>query len=180
MGLRGNRGYTLVELIIVITLLAIIAAIAIPRSPANEEESLNVAAEQIAAAIRFARTETLRTEQEHGFSHDAAARRIRVFRLDTGTSPPTAVYDVYHPVSKQLFDIELDSVSFAALDSTSVATLYRGACNSSSEVWFDNTGAPWCRDPETSLLEKLSIDLNFGFLSRSVVLSGITGRVAVQ
>ena len=175
-----QAGYTLTELIIVVTILAIVAAIAVPATASNESERLELAAQEIAAAMRFARSEALRTGEPHGFRQQSSAKRIRVFRLDQGTSPATPIYDVYHPVDKQLYDFDLNLQSLAAADSLSRTAVFRGTCNQQGNVYFDANGTPWCADPGTVLLDTFEVDLIMGSSRRTVILDDITGRVTVQ
>ena len=104
------RGYTLVEMVVAVAVLAIIAAAAIPLTGPVNENKLDAAAGEVANALRFARTEAIRTGSFRGvdFSVDPVTgkRRIRVFRTDAAT-PPNPVYDVYHPLDKKPYDIQL-------------------------------------------------------------------------
>ena len=173
-------GYTLTEMTIVISILAIAAAVAMPSFSASNDKKLDVAAQAFAAAMRFARSESILTDVPHGFRQESSDNRIRVFRLDTGTTPATPVFDVYHPVDKQIYDIDLDLQPLAAADSMSLSTIFRGVCNQTGDIYFDSNGTPWCVDPETILLESLDLDLYLGSSHRLIVLDGLTGRVNVQ
>lgn len=177
---RRETGYTLVEILIVVALLGIVAAVAVPNFSSVDPQPLDLAAEEIANAMRFARSEAMRRGAPIGFRQQSSQQRIRVFRADTGTSPWTLNYDVYHPHSKHLYDIELDSHAFAAADSVSPNRVYRGTCNTPGRVYFDSNGTPWCADPETVLLEQFDVTLTLGSHSRVVTLHGISGRVTVQ
>jgi len=90
------------------------------------------------------------------------------------------VFDVHHPLSKQLYDVGLQDHSFASADNISQNATYRGTCNKTEDIYFDAKGTPWCTDPETVLLEQFTISLTSGQHSRTVTLYGITGRVTVQ
>jgi prepilin-type N-terminal cleavage/methylation domain-containing protein len=175
-----SHGVTLVELLIVIAILGVAAAVAIPGLSSSDPQTLDLAAEEFANAMRFARSEAIRTGEPHGFRGDASNQRIRVFSLDTGTSPWTVNYDVYHPVSKKPYDISLSNHPFASVDIITPNRVYRGTCNKSANVYFDTTGTPWCADPETVLLDRFDVTLTLGPHSRVVTLHGITGRVTVQ
>jgi len=177
---RRETAYTLVEILIVVSLLGIVAAVAVPNYSSVNPQPLDLAAEEIANAMRFARSEAMRLGSPIGFRQHSINKRIQVFRVDTGTAPWTLNYDVYHPHSKHLYDIELDSHPFAAADAVSHNRVYRGTCNKPGNVYFDSNGTPWCAEPETVLLEQFDVTLTLGSHSRVVTLHGISGRVIVQ
>lgn len=175
-----SHGVTLIELLVVVAILGIVAAAAIPNLRSADPQRLDLAAEEFAEAMRFARSEAMRTSEPRGFRQQSAAKRIRVFRPDTGTAPWTLNYDVYHPVSRQLYDVDLDEHPFAYADSLSRSHGFNGACNVNGNVYFDRNGIPRCADPETVLLEQFDVTLTLGPHTRVVTLHGITGRVTVQ
>lgn len=177
---RHEFGFSLVELLIVVTILGIAATVAIPDISTTNISRLELAAEEFAEAMRFARSEAMRTGQPRGFRGDASNRRIRVFSLDTATSPWTVNYDIYHPVSKKIYDISLENHAFASVGIINPNRVYRGTCNKSANVYFDTTGTPWCADPETTLVELFELEFTLGPHSRTVTLHGVTGRVTVQ
>ena len=177
---QGERGYSLLELLAVVIILGIAASVAIPDISTTNPNKLDLAAEEIAQAMRFARSEAVRTGEPRGFRQQTTEKRIRVFRPDTSASPWPLNYDVYHPVSKKLYDVDLDTHPFAQADSLNHNRIYRGTCNKPGSVYFDSSGIPRCTDPETVLLEQFDVTLTLGSHTRVVSLSAITGRVTVQ
>lgn len=177
---RSEQGFSLVELLIVITILGIVAAVAVPDVSSTSVNQLDLAAEEMAEAISFARSEAKRTGLPHGFRQQSSAKRIRVFRPDTSVSPWTLIYDIYHPVSKKLYDIAFDAHPFARVDTISRTPVYFGTCNQKGNIYFDGNGVPRCADPETILLSKFAVTLTLDNHSRTVTLNGITGRVSIQ
>ena len=176
----AQRGYTLTELVIVIGLLALLAAAAVPNSNQGEQKQLDLAAAELAAAIRYARSESIRTGEPHGFRFLANQYQIRVFSTDTSGSPWTWVWDVYHPVSKQLYDYAVPT-ELSSIDPPVTQTfVYRGTCNTPGTVYFDGNGTPRCLQPETVLLDSYRLDVFALTGDRSIRLDGITGRVAVE
>jgi hypothetical protein len=156
------------------------AAAVIPSFFSADPAKLDAAAEEFAAAMRFARSEAMRIGRPIGFRQTVSDKRIRVYSLDTTTAPWNLVYDVYHPVSKKLYDIQLDSHPFAYADSVSADRIYRGTCNKKANVYFDENGIPRCADPETVPLDEFDVTLTLGGESRVVVLDPITGQVSIQ
>ena len=180
MSANSSRGYSLVELTIVVLILGIVAVVAVPfLSPANEKK-LRLAAEQTANAMRYARAESIRLRQPHGVYLQSGEKRLRVFRADFSTSPPTPIYDSYHPVSKQPYDIDFDTSSLAEVTTITLDSNYKTACSNAGQFYFDSDGAPWCRAPETSLLRSLVATFEHNAMQYRIVLDGITGRVSVQ
>lgn len=177
---RLEHGFSLLELLIVVTILGITALVVVPDISTTDPGKLDIAAQEIAQAIRHARSEAIRTGQPRGFYLQSAAGRIRVFSPDTGTHPWTLNYDVYHPVSKQLYDVNLGTHTFAEVDSLLGSRSYYGTCNSPDSIYFDSNGIPRCADPETVLLKHYQVTLALGNHARIVTLDSITGRVSIQ
>ncbi len=173
-------GLNLVELAIVVAILSITAAVAIPNLASTHSSTLDLSAEEFAQAIRFARSESLRTGNPHGFFLQVANKRIRVFRADMGTNPPTPVYDIYHPVSKQPYDVDLDTHSFAEAASIQTSSSYEFTCNDERYTIFEAQGVPYCGDPIDVLLRDGAITFSLAGDTRKTTLYGLTGRVTVQ
>jgi general secretion pathway protein H len=79
-GVRGERGVTLLELLVVLSIMGIVAALVIPTFGGGVSTTeLKSSARQMAAALRFARSEALATRREHVVMLDLERR---VFRID--------------------------------------------------------------------------------------------------
>lgn len=175
-----SQGSFLTEVLIVVTILGIVAVVAVPNFSSTDPVQLKSSTKLLAEAMRFIRSESIRTGMPYGFEIQSSQKRIRLFRADIGTNPPTPVYDVYHPISKQLYDIDIDEHPFAAADAVNSSTNFRGTCNSPTFIVFDRNGIPFCVDPMTVILEQASVTLTKGQSTRIAQLDGITGRVTIQ
>ena len=176
--ISGQAGFSFTELLLVVTIMGIVAAVAIPDSSPTDPYKLEIAGAEFASAMRFAREQSIRTGQPHGFEITPTDKRLRVFRADTGTVPATPVYDQYHPVTKKLYDIDLDTLPFVGAADVANTTSYQGTCTTPMRVQFDAAGRAWCGDPATVLLRTMDVALTHGNHTETVTLRGVSGRVA--
>ncbi len=176
--MASERGISLLELLIVVSILGIAAAVAVPGFSSTKPYELNLAADEIAQALRFARSESMRTGRTYGVHLNPAYRRIRVFQADLSTSPATAVYNVYHPVTKKLYSLDFDTHPFVHPDSLSVVPTFRATCDTPLYIHFDLHGSAWCGTDSTVLLTNAALDITLGSETATITLDGVTGRVA--
>ena len=176
----AHGGYSLLELTLVVLILGIMAAAVIPSFFSSDSSRLDLAAEIQAEAMRYARAEAMRRGEPIGFRQQNVQKRMRVYSLDTGTAPWTVNFDVYHPVSKKLWDIKLDEHPFAYADTVSANRVFQGTCNTFSNVYFDPNGIARCADPETVPVELYQVTLTLNGISRTVSLDGFSGKVTIQ
>ena len=177
---RRTSGYTLLEILLVLSILGIATAVAMPMLSSNDPHALNVASQATADAIRFARDESMRTARVHGVDITPAEKRIRVFRADTSSEPWVPIYDVRDPVSKQLYDLTLNEVPFAQIDTVSVSASFRATCNQVNRIVFDRWAVPRCSDPAGTPLVKYLLSLQQGSQVQHVTLLGFSGRLSVD
>lgn len=179
----GHRqaGFSLLELTLVVLILGIMALALIPDSSPTNEQKLDLAAQIQADAMRFARSEAIRRGEPIGFRQQNNQKRIRVNRLDTATDPWTRIHDIYHPVTKQIYDIQLDHNPMTANVTLSANRNFdNDDCDKPRDVYFDSHGVPRCIDPETVRLIQYQVTLTLGGSSRTVTLEGTSGRVTIQ
>lgn len=178
--LLSQRGFSLLELSIVVVLLGMAAVIAMPSVSTSEDYRLALAQSDVADAVRFARDEARRTGVVHGVSASNTNNRVRVFRLDESQNPNARIFDVYHPVWKQIYTVELDAEPYRGVVLTAVAGQLTGACNDPTNVVFDSAGVTRCFEPVTTRIGNASISLNLGDFERTVAIGSYTGRVTSQ
>jgi prepilin-type N-terminal cleavage/methylation domain-containing protein len=97
------RGFTLVEMLTVTTILAIVAAAAIPLLSANDPQKLSIAAEETANILRFALSEARRTGGYVLVDGKTTAGQITLYYSNSSAAVPPAsgTAAVYDPMTKR-------------------------------------------------------------------------------
>ena len=180
--MRGapNQGFSLLELLLVLIILGIVAMVAVPGLPSGDLKRLELAAGEIAGAIRYARSEAIRTGEPKGFQLQSTKPRIRVISLDTSSNPWAPIYDVEHPGVHNYYDIELASNPYTRVDGITRNASFHGTCNNPDLIYFDASGIPSCGDSGSAVVDQYEMTLSYGSQARVISLHGITGRVTVQ
>jgi prepilin-type N-terminal cleavage/methylation domain-containing protein len=185
-GLRSaaSRGYTLLELAVVVAIVAVLAAVAMPGLRPAEDEKLDLAAAYVAEAIRHARGEALRTGEGHGLTISQATQQVTVERYDLTTDPISTLGTLTHPIDKQPYDFNVNTTpatSGVSISNSQDVFDYTGLGRRSSLV-FDANGTPLWVDagPTTHLLSDGAVELSYGNGQRLVRVATITGRVSIE
>jgi general secretion pathway protein H len=88
---RRSRGLTLLEILVVLALMAVIAAVAVPMFTGVSNTELRGAAREIAAGLRYARSEALAGKRETVVVYDLERRVFRVDRDPREHSLPRGI-----------------------------------------------------------------------------------------
>jgi len=187
--MAGNRGkqqaYTLLEMLIAVTIVALVATIALPSLSTGDEKKLDLAATEVANAIRFARSEALRTGEGHGLTISQVTQTVTANKYDLTTAPISTLGTLTHPVDKKPYDFNINTASATSgvtISNTDDVFNFTGLGGRRSLI-FDAYGTPkWIvgSGPTTYLLSDGNIELSYGFQKRVVSVAPITGRVTVQ
>ncbi len=181
MSARLEHGVTLIELLIVISLLAVIAAVAIPNYSSDDTTQLEIAAANVVGAIRFAQSEAIRTGESYGIVADMASQSLRVYRVDTSVDPAVLRFDNHDPLTKQLYELK-----FSATESEVIMTdadfMFVGASSPTDYLGFSGgTGVPADADVgKLRMLDSAYVRLSYKNNARTISISPLTARVTVQ
>ena len=176
------RGFTLVEMLIVVALLAIVGRIMAPALSDSDERRLDAAAVEVREALRFARAEALRRAKKTLVDAESAPGRVKVFWLSgSGCNVfggPSAATD---PRTKSAFNVAVSSGAFS--DGVTVTPRFMGGGSAWGGVVFDADGAAGDACQVSGMVSKGALEagsgvmLSLGARSVSVNLDAATGRV---
>lgn len=165
--MRG--GFTLVELLIVVVILSIAAAIVVPMASSAGTMQLRSAVNMVASDLEYAKSLAIGTGRRHSVVFDATAESYEI--LDYNDTP------IQHPVTKQpryvvnfrtdgrLGQVDIASVSF----------------DGATAVSFDYLGSPYSGSSGVpSALNSGVITLQVGGATRTVSVEPVTGFVSIS
>jgi prepilin-type N-terminal cleavage/methylation domain-containing protein len=176
-----HAGFTLVELLAVIAIIGLVAAIAIPQATSVSPAIVDAAAAEVAHAIRFAQREAVRTGQYHVAEIDPARQTVRVYRLrGVATVDEDIDNPVMHPVDKIAYRISL--AGNAATRAVVASPVFTYGADTTSNVTFGPDGSP-VYIKGTAAPAALSangvVGLQLGAALRTVTVDRTTGRVTL-
>lgn len=173
----SSRGFTLVEVLIVAAILSIASLVVSLNLQTGAPHKIELAIAEIAQSIRFAQNEARRTAIPYGVHIEADELRVRVMRDTNAAIPPVPTYDVYNPISKQLYQLDLARALSATSTTLTPNASWIGTCTDSTRVFFDTQGRPRCGSDWSVLLSEATIKLDWSDHTRSIKVDGETGRV---
>lgn len=166
---RAAAGFTLVELIVVIVILGIAAAIVVPMASSASGMQLRAAANMVAADLEYAKSLAIGTGQKHGWKFtDSKSYEIVIVNPDNTTSV------VRHPV-KESFDYIVNFAGDGRLDQVSITSVDFDGGNI---VGFDYLGTP--SNSSSGLVSEGVITLTAGGVSKTVRVQPVTGFVTIS
>jgi len=173
-----QQGISLIEITAVVAILAIIAGVALPDlGSGSDGRKLDLAAKEVAEAIRFARAEAIRTSMDHGVIFDENNETVKVYSLPAGTPK----YDVYHPIDKKLYSLDLNTAPLTAGVDLLSYSIDFGSGPGSGYLGFNSNGNPKFSFFGTDyMLKSAAITLSNAGQTRIINVSPMTGRVTVQ
>lgn len=178
-----SHGFTLAELLFVGAVLALLGLLLAPHLSVSSPQRLDVAAEEVANALRFARREAMRTGNPHAVEVQHGTGRVVVFQANlTGGSVGVST-TVRNPVDKKPYDFKVHEIPNARgvtlLNEVAVFG-FEALATAKNRVVFDATGMPFTLvSGNRRKLAGCTIRLGLEGHERQVVLSPV-GRVTVS
>lgn len=164
---RPAGGFTLIEIIAVVVILAIAAMIAIPAFSGASEMQLKSAADKLAADIEYAKSLAVTTQKVHRvtFNVNAKSYDIRDMSTNTIVTDPVrkAPFTVAYPTDARLSSVTLQSATFGG----------------GASIQFDATGTPQ-NSGGTALSANGTVVLAAKGQTFTIVVAPVTGYVSIQ
>jgi len=167
------RAFTLVELLIVVTIIGIASALVVPYVGARTDLRVSAVARTLISDLQYAQNLAITTRQSHGIWFEA--NRYTIQRFSTGGATT-----IKHPVSKDTFVVQMgptgkDVYSGIAMPLVNVR---QGA----SRLVFDSMGTPMAFDGTTSISTTSAalVSLSAGGTTIVIRIEPFTGEVNVE
>jgi prepilin-type N-terminal cleavage/methylation domain-containing protein len=166
-GLRGSiKGFTLVELLIVIAIISIAALTAIPMMSSAAGMQIRSAANMLTADLEYAKSMAISRAQYFSVIFDVSAESYRIEDQYGNLLP--------HPVKKG-FNYIIDFQNDGRLNKVDIVSV---DFDTTSKITFDYLGSPY--NGTGGPLNSGVINLQAGGTTTTVAVEPVTGYVSIQ
>lgn len=165
---QSRRGYTLIEVLITVTIMGLAAAIVVPNMMKGGTLGVQAGARMIIADLLFAQNEAMAQQSTRRVVFDADNNIYRIQKFDAGSSAWVLEYNPSLGMggNQQNYEMDFDEDSrFDGIDIVSVDF------NGSSTIEFDDLGTP---------SNGGTIRLQFEEHLYEITVAPFTGRVTVE
>ncbi len=165
--MQRKRGFTLLELIILIVILGFVVLISIPNISSYLDARIYSCAQKISSDIRYTQYLSIAEHNSYGVEFNSASNYYRVYDVDTGSLATD-------PYSRADMEIDLDTTK--EYQGVNISSVNIG---SSDEIRFSSLGEPL--DSSGNALASLgTVVLSYSGKTKTVAVYPVTGWVEIQ
>jgi len=163
---KGRLGFTLVELMIVMVILGIAAAVAVPMMASAASMQIRAAGSMVAADLEYAKSMAVSRGQIYSVVFDSTNETYEI------RDPNDTV--IKHPIKKGS-NYVVDFSSDGRLDRVDIASV---DFDGTSTVKFDYLGSPY--NGSDGFLSSGTIELQAGGFTKTVTVEPVTGFISAS
>jgi prepilin-type N-terminal cleavage/methylation domain-containing protein len=171
---RRRRGFTLIEILGVVVVLGIMAAIILPQLGTTNDQNSKAAARTVMADLLYAQSRSISLQQMHYVQFNTTSGTYQVM---TSVSPAVVINN---PVSGQRYTVTFGSSSTTGLQSMSLGSV---SFDGQTVIAFDAMGIPYSYNTSTSTATALvsgTIVIKSGTASSTITVAPFSGQLSVQ
>lgn len=169
-----KAAFTLIELMIVLVIIGIAAAMAVPMISSASSFQIRSAANLVAADLEYAKSMAISRGQSYSVVFDAASESYQIEDLSKPVGDPDRIID--HPVKKG-FKYTVDFRNDSRINNVVIVSANFGG---SETVTFDYLGSPASPGSPQGLLAEGVVTLQAGGITKMVRVEPVTGFISVS
>ncbi|HEY0009610.1 MAG TPA: prepilin-type N-terminal cleavage/methylation domain-containing protein [Tepidisphaeraceae bacterium] len=169
---RHLKGFSLIEILVVITILAIVAAVAAPQLGSRDDLKLASASRMLMSDLMYAQSRSISQQKKH-YVQFAGQQYFLIARNAAGT----ALDQIAHPLNPGNYIVSLDAGALSGL------SLIETTFGNASIVGFDELGSPLQYNASDGTSTPLTttgiIRLQSGQQIMTIMIEPYTGEMSV-
>lgn len=171
--IRNTRGFTIIEILLVVMIMAISAAVVVPMVGNRDDIVIAASARKVVADFQYAQNYAIATRQ-------SIYIRFTTDQYELCTLGGSTLTPITHPVEKSAFVVKFGTDGDSGLQRTSLPVPSIGG---TSVLGFDSLGTPFAFDSATvtrsELSSSVSISMTAGDLTQALAVEPYTGEITV-